>query len=364
MASGAVRTATKSVDSMDATKRSRRRVRQSAWDPCRRRRAERRGPASRAMPDAGRSRHQSTPSPRSWPCSPPPLCFYGPAPRPGRRPICSSRRARCSPSSACCGSSPTWRPCQLPFRGNTYAFVLEEVPLLLGLVFLAPNLLVLSAVVRRRLHLRRPAPAGADEDGIQRGLGRLRDGARRHRLPRAPGVAQPGQPPGLGRGGGRARDRSDAIGHHCCGSSRCSTARPGEAADRHHPDGDQGDAHGGEPLPRLRLPRRRLAQPLDDPAPRGRGGPDHRGLPGLRATPHPLLVPAAPLRLQPDHEHGQPRAVVHERGRPEGGLHGHAGPPGRAHPGRAVGDPPPDLVRRAAEPSGIEPITLDRRRPS
>ena len=37
-------------------------------------------------------------------------------------------------------------PVQLPFRGDTFGFVLEEVPLLLGLVFLAPNLLVLSAV--------------------------------------------------------------------------------------------------------------------------------------------------------------------------------------------------------------------------
>ena len=39
-----------------------------------------------------------------------------------------------------------WVPVALHYRGNTYGFVLEEVPLLIGLVFLAPNLLVLSAV--------------------------------------------------------------------------------------------------------------------------------------------------------------------------------------------------------------------------
>jgi diguanylate cyclase (GGDEF)-like protein len=37
-------------------------------------------------------------------------------------------------------------PVALPFRGDTYSFVFEEVPLLFGLAFLSPNLLVLSAV--------------------------------------------------------------------------------------------------------------------------------------------------------------------------------------------------------------------------
>ncbi len=37
-------------------------------------------------------------------------------------------------------------PVELPFRGITYAFVLTEVPLLFGLVFLAPNLLLLATV--------------------------------------------------------------------------------------------------------------------------------------------------------------------------------------------------------------------------
>ena len=39
-----------------------------------------------------------------------------------------------------------WAPVQLHYRGNTYSTVLEEIPLLLGLVFLAPNLLVLCPV--------------------------------------------------------------------------------------------------------------------------------------------------------------------------------------------------------------------------
>ncbi len=37
-------------------------------------------------------------------------------------------------------------PVQVPFRGDTFDIVLEEVPVLLGMVFLAPSLLVLSAV--------------------------------------------------------------------------------------------------------------------------------------------------------------------------------------------------------------------------
>jgi diguanylate cyclase (GGDEF)-like protein len=40
----------------------------------------------------------------------------------------------------------SWFPVQFHYRGNTYLFVLEEVPMLLGLVFLSPTLLVLSAV--------------------------------------------------------------------------------------------------------------------------------------------------------------------------------------------------------------------------
>ena len=40
----------------------------------------------------------------------------------------------------------SWWPVQLHYRGNTYLFVLEEVPMLLGLVFLSPLLLVLCGV--------------------------------------------------------------------------------------------------------------------------------------------------------------------------------------------------------------------------
>ena len=41
-------------------------------------------------------------------------------------------------------------PVELPFRGTTYAFVLNEVPLLFGLAFLAPNILVLASVCADR----------------------------------------------------------------------------------------------------------------------------------------------------------------------------------------------------------------------
>jgi diguanylate cyclase (GGDEF)-like protein len=39
-----------------------------------------------------------------------------------------------------------WAPVQLHYRGNTVLWVLEDGPLLLGLVFLSPNLLVLSTI--------------------------------------------------------------------------------------------------------------------------------------------------------------------------------------------------------------------------
>jgi len=40
----------------------------------------------------------------------------------------------------------SWAPIKLHYRGNTYLFVLEEVPVVLGLVFLSPVLLVLAGV--------------------------------------------------------------------------------------------------------------------------------------------------------------------------------------------------------------------------
>ena len=102
-------------------------------------------------------------------------------------------------------------PVQLPFRGDTYDFVLEEVPLLFGLVFLAPNLLVLSTVcavafiftVLRRQALMKMAfnVASAAFATALAATG----------LPRAPGPPQPGQPPRLGRGGGGPRHQP---GHH------------------------------------------------------------------------------------------------------------------------------------------------------
>ncbi len=54
-----------------------------------------------------------------------------------------------------------WAPVSLHYRGNTYLFVLVEVPLLIGLVFLSPSLLVLSCVCAETLGLavlRRQAP--------------------------------------------------------------------------------------------------------------------------------------------------------------------------------------------------------------
>ncbi len=40
-----------------------------------------------------------------------------------------------------------WQPVMLHYRGNSYIFVLSEIPLLLGLVFLSPRLFVLGCVL-------------------------------------------------------------------------------------------------------------------------------------------------------------------------------------------------------------------------
>ena len=40
-----------------------------------------------------------------------------------------------------------WQPVVLHYRGNSYLFILEEVPLLLGLVFLSPRLFILGSVL-------------------------------------------------------------------------------------------------------------------------------------------------------------------------------------------------------------------------
>src|SRR5580698_198667 len=46
-----------------------------------------------------------------------------------------------------------WAPISLHYRGNTYLFVLEEIPILIGLVFLSPWLLVLSCMCAETLVL-------------------------------------------------------------------------------------------------------------------------------------------------------------------------------------------------------------------
>ena len=150
-------------------------------------------------------------------------------------------------------------PVALPFRGDTYAFVLEEVPLLIGLVFLSPDLLVLSTVSAVAITfavLRRQAMLKLAFNVASTALG---DCARRRRLPRAPGAPQPGQPRGLGRGGGRAGDQPGHDDARHCGSSLMLNGQNAEAADGHHPVGDPGDAHG----------RRVSASPLRSSMPPG-----------------------------------------------------------------------------------------------
>ena len=193
---------------------SRRRVRQSRNAACRRRR----GAASTTRPRTAAPVHGRRhlrllrrPGPDHGR-----LCLKGPLDGAGPIRTSSSRRPRCSPSSACSGVAAVWAPVSLHYRGNTYLFVLEEVPLLIGLVFLSPDYPRPQRGVRRRLRLHRPAAAGLLEGGVQRDLDRAERGGRRHRLPRDPGDAQSRQPLGLGRRGGRPGRQRD---HHVRGAA-------------------------------------------------------------------------------------------------------------------------------------------------
>ena len=205
---------------------------------------------------------------------------------------------------------------------------------------------------RRRRHpvrLRRPAQAGTNEGGLQRGRHWTEHRGGRRRLPRDPGHPQSGQPRRLGRGGGGNDRLPDRVGRGAAG--RHAAGGPGGSeAESTHPRGLPRHADRGEHVPRLGVPRRRVVRPVDDAPPPPRRCADRGGLPGVQPPFSPLLGPGAPLRLQPDDGHGEPRTLVHERGRPEEGLHRHADPPCRAHPGRAVGHPPADHLRR---PRGV-----------
>ena len=58
-----------------------------------------------------------------------------------------SRNGGCSQCSACSGARRNWAPVSVHHRGNTGIIVLDAVPLVIGLVFLGPDLLVVGCVV-------------------------------------------------------------------------------------------------------------------------------------------------------------------------------------------------------------------------
>ena len=64
-----------------------------------------------------------------------------------------------------------WAPVSLHYRGNTYLFVLEEVPMLLGLVFLSPTLLVVCAVCAETFVRGGASPATGVKAPVQRHVG-------------------------------------------------------------------------------------------------------------------------------------------------------------------------------------------------
>ncbi len=237
-------------------------------------------------------------------------------------------------------------PVALHYRGNTYDFVLEEVPLLIGLVFLSPNLLVLSAVcavaftftvLRRQALMKVVFNVASARLGTALAATVYRELLGDH------------SPVSLLGWAAAAAGAGDQSGRHAPRLAR-----------RHHAERPE-DAKRRTGIILLAIQAMLMAASmclafafLDaawyDPwatLPLLLVGAlvigAYRGYARLSLRFSSLQ---APLRLQPDDGHGEPRALDHERGRPEGGLHGHAGPPGRAHPGRAVGYPPPDHLRR------------------
>ena len=176
-----------------------------------------------------------------------------------------------------------WVPVSLHYRGNTFLWVLEDIPLLIGLVFLSPNLLVLStvcAVAFVFLVLRRQAMLKVTFNVASTALvTALAAVVFRELL----GTHSPVSLVGLGRRGRGPDFRPDRGGPRIAG--RHAACRPDRKEAGGNPSaGDPRDADGGEHVPRVGVPRRRLVRPVDDSAPPPRRRPDHRGLPGLHAA--------------------------------------------------------------------------------
>ena len=149
-----------------------------------------------------------------------------------------------------------WAPVSLHHRGNTILLVLEDVPLLLGLVFLSPSLLVLAGRECRCLRLLGRAQAGPLQGVLQRGGRRAGHGRLRCRLPRDPRSAQRRQR--LGLRGSRHRPLSLCGLHARDGPGHAATARPDDRTANGSPAPGPCDAHGRQRVSRVRGARRRL----------------------------------------------------------------------------------------------------------
>ena len=209
----------------------------------------------------------------------------------------------------------------------------------------------------------RPGSTAITHEGLlQRRLRRSVRGGGCGHLPGAPERSQPGEPRRMGRGHrGVVRTRGDLVAQR---TGRHDPERSDDRAPDRFPAGDARHVLRRQRVPRHRGARCPVVQHVGDASagPRGRTG--HRGVPGVHTSVPALRVAATPLRLQPGPRHGEPRAVVHEPGGPAAGLHGHASTPGAADPGRAIGDPPPNLPGRPRAVGGRAHQPRQRRRSS
>ena len=221
-----------------------------------------------------------------------------------------------------------WAPVSLHHRGNTLAFALDPIPIMLGLVFLRPALLVLSAVCAETFVYAIVRKLPLIKVVLNVALIGFSSAVCGSRLPRAARIVQPCQLARLGRRSRRPVYRSGDARHRS--ASRLGHLRPDRRAPDWFPADVRGDAHRGEHLPRAGRARRGVVRPLGGSAPPAGRRSDHRGLPGLRPPDPSLRITATPLRLQPGARHREPRTDLHEHRRAASGVHGHARPSGSA----------------------------------
>ena len=190
-----------------------------------------------------------------------------------------------------------WAPVSLHYRGNTYLFVLHEAPMLLGLVFLSPTLLILCsltasvfvfAVIRRQPFMK--SLFNITLNGLSYAFATV---VYREILGTLSPVSFRGWAAAAAALCTTAVTTTLAVWFVMRLNGRTATGAPNA-----YPIHDGGDTDRGEHLPLVCRPGRGMVRPLDDAATVPGCRSDHRRLQGVH-TPLPAFrVAATALRLR------------------------------------------------------------------